>query len=718
MTARAHRNLLILIVPALFSLLLWAADTDGAPPATQLTQAAPALPAAPQGAPASPQAPAVTAPAQAPPEKATGHPAPPPQPVTSGQAPRSPEAVQPSESAPVPANGPQPPGAGVPAMRQPPGAMARPALVPPRRGMVNLNFDDADVYTIIQTVFGDVLKVNYVVDPRVKGRVTFRSVAPIAAENVLPLMEVIFRLNGIGIIEEAGLYRIIPISEITKEPSPVGYGRDPAKILITGKAILQVVPVQYVSSTEIVKLIQPFASANAVLIDVPKGNQVIIADTDANVKRLLRLIEIFDNAQLKKRPQVFVYHVQNGKAKDIADLLQQIYTGGKGASPDRASARPSPGSTARPATGPAMGSYTATTTAPAATTAATAPAAASMSSTPHGGEALVSESTKIIPDEITNTILILSTPEEFEQIKNTIQRIDIIPRQVVIEGMVAAVNLKDNLSLGVAAMFKGHIGGLDVKFGLNPGALTATDPANLSQSGFTFVGTDGSGEVRALITALATDSKAKLLATPHILVSDNREAKIQVGQSVPLITSSTYGTPGVAPIQTVQYRDIGIILKVKPRVNEGGLVALEIYQEVSTYEKIILGVADQQLLINKTDATTSVVVQNNQTIVIGGLIREDKTKNLSGIPYLSRIPVIGWIFGSWDDTDNRQELIILLTPRVIKTAKDAEEISAGFVDNMAETSKGGIKRDELIRGQKPPAEGRDKITLPNPPEGK
>lgn len=335
------------------------------------------------------------------------------------------------------------------------------------------------------------------------------------------------------------------------------------------------------------------------------------------------------------------------------------------------------------------------------------PSAASAANIPSSGETIISESTRIIPDEITNTILILSTPEEYSQIKGTIERIDIIPRQVVIEGMVAAVNLKDNLSLGVAAMFKGHVGGLDVKFGLNPGALTATDPSALSQSGFTFVGTDGSGEVRALITALATDSKAKLLATPHILVSDNREAKIQVGQSVPLITSQTYGTPGVAPIQTIQYRDIGIILKVKPRVNEGGLVALEIFQEVSTFETITLGVADRQIIINKTDAATNVVVQNNQTIVIGGLIREDKTKSKSGIPYLSAIPVIGWIFGSWDDSDSRQELIILLTPRVIKSADEAKSVTSGYVDNISETSKGGIQKQELIRGETPPGAGQE-----------
>ena len=200
----------------------------------------------------------------------------------------------------------------------------------PRRGQYTLNFDDADVYTIIQTVFGEILKVNYVVDPRVKGRVTFRAVAPVPAENVLPLMEVILRLNGIGIVEETGLYRIVPIGDIAKEPSPVSYGRDPGKIQITGKALLQVVPIIYVQSSEALKLITPFASNNAVLIDVPKSNQIIIVDTDANVKRLLKLIEVFDNDKLKQRkPQVFVYQVQNSKAKDIATLLQQIFTGGK-----------------------------------------------------------------------------------------------------------------------------------------------------------------------------------------------------------------------------------------------------------------------------------------------------------------------------------------------------------------------------------------------------
>ena len=213
----------------------------------------------------------------------------------------------------------------------------RPQIIPPapqptppgrptaKRGEVSFNFDDADVFSVIQTIFGDILKVNYIVDPTVKGRVNFRSVTPVAREDVLPLMEVILRLNGIGVVEEGGLYRIIPIIDLSREPSPVCIGSNAEKVSITGKALLQVVPVYNIQSSELVRVLTPFLSKNAVIVDVPKGNYVIIVDTDANVKRLLQLVEIFDSEQLAKiKPQVYVYPIQNGKAKDVSSLLQQI----------------------------------------------------------------------------------------------------------------------------------------------------------------------------------------------------------------------------------------------------------------------------------------------------------------------------------------------------------------------------------------------------------
>ena len=213
-----------------------------------------------------------------------------------------------------------------PAQPGPPSSLIKPAA---KRGEVSFNFDDADVFSVIQTIFGGVLKVNYIIDPKVKGRVNFRSVSPVPKEDVMPLMEVILRLNGIGVIEDGGLYRIIPIGDMPREPAAVGIGREPGKITVAGLGLLQVVPLKYIPSSEMIRVLTPFLSTNAVMVDVPKINYIIIVDTDANVKRLLQLVEIFDSEQLKQiKPQVFVYPVRNGKAKDVAALLQQIFLGG------------------------------------------------------------------------------------------------------------------------------------------------------------------------------------------------------------------------------------------------------------------------------------------------------------------------------------------------------------------------------------------------------
>jgi general secretion pathway protein D len=315
------------------------------------------------------------------------------------------------------------------------------------------------------------------------------------------------------------------------------------------------------------------------------------------------------------------------------------------------------------------------------------------------GQSIVSDFTKFIPDEVTNSIIILTTPEEYVLIKSALSRIDIYPRQVVIEGMVAAVTLTDNLTLGLSGWINGRIGEYNVGGGIGGTNLSTIDFTKPFGTNFTLYAINEAQSIRFLITALATDSKAKLLATPHILVSDNREAKIQVGQSVPLVTSETYGSTTVAPQRTIQYRDIGIILKVKPRVNESGLVALDLYQEVSTYSTIKLYNNEDQIILNNDNAATNVVVQDGQTIIIGGLIREDLSKTRSGIPFLSKIPYIGWLFGNWINDKTRTEIIILLTPRVVKNQKQASDVTKKYIDNMADESQGRITREELMKGR-------------------
>jgi type II secretory pathway component GspD/PulD (secretin) len=571
----------------------------------------------------------------------------------------------------------------------PPQTSAATSRVSVSHGQISLNFDDADIYSVIQTVFGEIQKSNYIIDPKVKGRVTFRSVAPVPVENVLPLMEVILRLNGVAIVEENSLYRIIPISDLAREPSAISIGRKAEKVEVRGKALLQVVPIEYLPSSEIVKLMTPFVSTSAVIVDVPKTNHIIIVDTDSNIKRLLQLINIFDSEQQKRKgPQVYVYHVQNSKAKDISTLLQQIFLGAKAQDKNTASAS-------------ATKSGQTNSAAPAFVSSSMPQQTGSSS----GTETLVSDLVKIFADEILNAIIILGTPEDYQIIKETIVKLDIVPRQVLIEGAIAQISLTDKMSLGLAWSLKTNLFNLNaVTIALNPSQLSSDTS---STSGLSLVGIDSGNSVRAVINALASNSKAKLLASPHIMVSDNREARIQVGQQVPIPTSETYGgtVGGAVPIRTIQYKDIGIILKVKPQINDSGLVAMEISQEVSTYVKDTLYAGETQIILNKTEASTNLVVQDGQTIVIGGLIREDDSKARQGIPFLSKIPILGYLFGNTDNENLRTELVILLTPHVVKTQKDVSEVTHKYIDKMTDKEMSDeVKKGIQIKAEEPKKE--------------
>ncbi len=423
-------------------------------------------------------------------------------------------------------------------------------------------------------------------------------------------------------------------------------------------------------------------SQGGVILEVPPSF-IIIADTDANVQRLLRVIEIFDSERLKlAKPQVFVYPVQNGKAKDVATMLQQIFLGQKPSAPTPAK-----------------------TTTPAKTPSPTP--AQPITAGGEGGEAIVSEATRIFADEVTNTIIILATPEDFATIAETIKKIDIVPRQVVIEALIAQVNLTDTLDFGMQWVIQNDLKISGLKFFRNP--VTISGPLQLdtriSGANFTFTAVDEQNNTKLLIQSLALEGKAKILASPHILVSDNREASIQVGSQVPLATS-TSTTPITAVEEvtstitsSVQYKDIGIILKVKPQVNESGLVALEISQEISSLGANVTIAGQPFSSINKTEAKTNLVAQDGQTIIIGGLIREDITQSRSGIPFLYKIPVIGYLFGSTINEKTRNELIILLTPRVMRTVQEAKIVTSDYIDRFTKSTN-EILIEELIKEKK------------------
>jgi general secretion pathway protein D len=618
----------------------------------------------------------------------------------------------------------------------------------PTSGTVSLFFDDADIYEVIHTIFGEILKVNYLVDPRVSGRITFRSVKPIKRADLLSVVSTLFRLNGVSIVEEAGIYRIIPLTEVSKEPVEIGFGRSPEDLEVRGRSIIQIIPLNFISSSEMKTILQPFLTKGATITEVPGRNLLIIADTDENMKRLLQIVETFDDevfedikvemfvfknfnvrdvmdglrgalplfptdekGALKVRllpieklnallvvapnqeyldhvrkwvnlidktfegasPKIYVYPLQNSKAEHVAEILQQILFGGGGISRSKAPSKTTTRSKAR-------------------STPTRVPAKRSLSISPLE-EPLVSRGTKIFPDEITNSLIILTTPSDYPLIEDAIKKIDIVPRQVLIEVLVAEVTLSDKLKFGIEWFLKSH-------FSVDNTELTGFTAAGsdqlsfdienpLSSSGFTFAAVDSADVIRGLLQSLASESKVKVLASPHIMVSDNREAKIQVGKQVPVQTSTSV-TSGGETVTSIQYRDTGVVLTVKPQINEGGLVSLEVKQEVSSVDPEA-GVSGNPIISNRM-AETNIVVQDGQTVVIGGLIQENKSIVREGIPLLKDIPILGLLFGYTSQEEERTELVVMITPHVARSIDESRIVTEEFKKKLK-----GLK-DTLRRG--------------------
>lgn len=280
---------------------------------------------------------------------------------------------------------------------------------------------------------------------------------------------------------------------------------------------------------------------------------------------------------------------------------------------------------------------------------------------------------RIIADEENNALIILATPEDYARIEGAIRRLDTMPLQVLIEASIVEVILADELRYGIEWYFENNdifgdktgIGQLD----LGDGGIGAIAP------GFSYQIVDAVGQVRFVLNALAEESLLNVLSSPSLMVLDNREAEIRVGDQVPVRTEAATTEGGVI-IESVQFKDTGVLLTVKPRVNVGGLVTMEISQEVTNVGDVDPATGQRTFLQRKINS--AVAVGSGETVVLGGLITENKVVAESGIPVLYKIPVIGKLFGTTQDNTRRTELLVLITPRVLDDDRDAMRILDEF----------------------------------------
>jgi len=378
-------------------------------------------------------------------------------------------------------------------------------------------------------------------------------------------------------------------------------------------------------------------------------------------------------------PRIYVYFVKNGAALNLADLLKQVFADSLSTEENKTPKRISPLPQKPPTSGqmlsrapgetpglqilqaqePSPPAEPAQQTAPAA--GATAEAAAESGS--------LRGPIKITPDEIRNALVIEAAPADYRVIRNVLKKIDVLPRQVLIEATIAEIDYTIVTDLGVEWEF---LKGASFRSGLQ--SLIASGDSGLR---FAIGITD---ELKVTLDALEQENKAQILSSPHVLASDNREARIDISQEIPTVTAGTVIPSGGSSITTttVQYRDTGVLLAVTPHINERGLVTMDVYQEVSEQAEDVVVAGESYPSFFKRVVQTSLTVQHGQTIVLGGLIRENKSKNARGVPWLVRLPIIGFIFGSTRDFFDKTELIIMLTPVVIVDLDDVDAVTEGF----------------------------------------
>jgi general secretion pathway protein D len=497
-------------------------------------------------------------------------------------------------------------------------------------------------------------------------------------------------------------------------------------------------------AAEMTKVMQAYASSSsqaegfaAQFLSIPRINQLlVIADSEAAWSYIQRWLQRLDTIGEGPGRRIFIYPVENGKAADLADVLTQVL--GITGAPRRErgptleqlhrgtpTTPTTPGSQQRtPGTGGfggsgAMGSgglYAAAPTPqqPPATTQppTTTPRQPQQPARPgeaRPGEKPQEEQMRVVADTNTNTLIIYGTAQEFQNIRNILKELDLTPRQVLLECLIAEVKLTGSNSLGFDYEI---LRGKSDKFtdAFRSGGQNLLGDA-IPSFPFQFGGTlgikalAGDSRVRTLITAFMEDKRAKILASPTILATDNQPARIQVGDEVPISTGTLQtavgSTTDLATSNSIQFRNTGKILTIIPQVNSRGLVNLQFKVEVSKLGSDVTVGSQKFSSFETRDAETTAVVKDGETLVIGGIISEDRSHGKTGIPFLMDIPVFGWFFRNTTDTlTERTELIIVITPHVIRNEEEVRSVTEEFRRKLSTVAaeiermrRGGAKDD-------------------------
>jgi len=372
--------------------------------------------------------------------------------------------------------------------------------------------------------------------------------------------------------------------------------------------------------------------------------------------------------------QLFIYPVQNGNARHLANVLNGLF-GGTGVTAG--------GGQANSGVAPGLATTTTTNAGLSSTGSSGSTGAVSGGNSTIQGSGLTSltlnTGLRVIADEINNAVLVYGTRGEFEKIQVTLRRLDVPPTQVLIEASIIEVSLNDDLKYGLQWVFTDSARGSAGLAGT--GVLSTATGAVLgaTPAGFSYTLRNSVGDVRAVLNALADKSLVKVISSPSLMVLDNHTASIAVGTQQPVKIGQTTTSGGVIS-DNIQYKDTGVNLAVTPSVNAGNMVTMQLSQSVTDVGQIDVATGQRSFL--QRQFASKVAVRSGEALVLGGLIRDNTTTGKSGLPGLQDIPLFGSLFGATSKSTNRTELVVVITPRVIRTEQDLREIGQDLKDRM------------------------------------
>ncbi|RLL50161.1 type II secretion system protein GspD [Mariprofundus sp. EBB-1] len=572
---------------------------------------------------------------------------------------------------------------------------------------ITLNFKNADIRAFIEFVAGFSGK-NFLVDNRVKGKVTIVSPTPISEEHAYEVFLSVLEVNGFATVPGSSITKIVPRAESKQKALPVrmsqGVGDD--------SMVTQVIKLRFADAQQLVALIRPLISPNSHLVAYPRGNMLLLTDSASNIQRIQRIMTLLDR---KDAVGVQLFTLKHASADKLATTLTTLYaanTPGAQHGAVKALAH-QPGNMLIVVAAPQIinevaGVIERLDVAPESDSDrlqvrylkhANAEEVAKVINELVGGQSaatakpgqtkpLFSGDVKLVADASTNALLITADPSDIKAVSRIIDRLDIRRRQVLVEALIVEVSGNAIERFGVEWMATGGIGaGVQNFQNIKPvGAAlaanavaaaptsTATALTAAAPTGLTLGVLNKALSIGALAQAMQSDVDANVLSTPNLLTMDNEEAEIIVGKNVPFLTGQNSTQGGISnPFQTIERKDVGLTLRVKPQISEGDSVRLEIYQEISSVDGGTA--AEGGLITSKRSIKTVVLANDQQMIVLGGLMRDDKTATVQKVPCLGAVPLFGEPFKFTENLTTKTNLMVFLKPNIIVNASQIEEIT-------------------------------------------